>query len=445
MAKKESDGPSSAQQSNLETMYPRILIVGEHASAKFGGEAILPLNFFRFLREAGLEAWLLVHARTRQELDSLLGDDASRVLYIEDNLLNIACYRIGCLMPDRVADFTLGAISQLHNQLRLRKIARQSAINLGINIVHQPIPVSPKMPSFMYGFGVPVIIGPMNGGMDFPPGYQKSGSFEEIAITVLRSTANFFNWVVPGKRKAATLLVANERTKAALPNCLRSVPVATLVENGVDLRLFASAGNRSSAMPSLSNIIYVGRLVEVKRVDLLIEACLFLRGSENLKLHIIGDGPLRPQLEDQAKLLGDRVVFHGRLPQAEVATLMAQSTALVLPSMKECGGAVVLEAMASGCPVIATAWGGPLDYLTDECGTLIEPSEPKQYVADLATAISRLIRSPEMVRRQAEKARLRVEQHFDWHHKISQIRIIYEAAIRLHRKDFPEKNARERF
>ena len=69
----------------------RVLVVAEHASAKFGGEAILPLNYFLFLREAGIEAWLLVHDRTRNELDKLLGADADRVRYIEDNSLNISC------------------------------------------------------------------------------------------------------------------------------------------------------------------------------------------------------------------------------------------------------------------------------------------------------------------------------------------------------------------
>jgi glycosyltransferase involved in cell wall biosynthesis len=408
---------------------PRVLIVADHASAKFGGEAVLPLNYFRFLREAGVEAWLLVHARTKQELDALLGADASRVHYIGDSLLNIGCHRLSRFLPTRIADFTLVAISQLHNHLRLRKIAKQLVGSLGITILHQPIPVSPKLPSFMHGLGVPVVIGPMNGGMDYPPGYRKSGSFEEITIGLLRSTANTLNRLIPGKPKAAKLLVANDRTKAALPDCVKSVPIETLVENGVDLELFEGADSWATRGATELSIIYVGRLVDFKRVDLLIDALLLLRGREDVTLHIVGDGPLRSQLEKQAALLGDKVIFHGRLPQSEVAKLMARATALVLPSMRECGGAVVLEAMASDCAVIATAWGGPLDYLTAECGTLIAPSTPQQFVVELSNAISRLIRSPELAKRQAEAAKKRVKQHFDWHQKIKQILVIYETAI----------------
>ncbi|MDP1699413.1 MAG: glycosyltransferase family 4 protein [Aestuariivirga sp.] len=424
-------GTAQASQSIApEGTNSRILIVAEHASAKFGGEAILPLHYFRFLREAGFEAWLLVHARTRNELSTVLGSDVSRVFYIEDSFLNIACHRLSRFVPARIADFTLGAISQLHNQLRLRKVAKQLVTILGVTIVHQPIPVSPKLPSFMHGLGAPVVIGPMNGGMDYPPGYRKSGSIEEVAIAILRSTANLMNRMIPGKSKAACLLVANDRTRAALPDSVKSAPVSTLVENGVDLRLFEGADSRATPETTEANIIYVGRLVDFKRVDLLIDACLSLRGREDVKLHIVGDGPLRAQLEARATLLGDKVVFHGRLPQADVATQMARSTALVLPSMRECGGAVVLEAMASGCPVIAAAWGGPLDYLTDECGTLVAPSTPQQFVVELAGAISRLVRSPELAKKHATAARKRVELHFDWRHKTRQILVIYATILK---------------
>jgi len=269
----------------------------------------------------------------------------------------------------------------------------------------------------------------MCGGMDYPPGYRKSGSFEDITISLLRSTANILNLLIPGKRRASILLVANERTRAALPDCVKLVPVATLVESGVDLRLFGGSVTPESNMRDEASIIYVGRLVDVKRVDLLIDACLSLRNVEKLNLHIVGDGPLRPQLQAQAALLGDRVVFHGQMPQVDIAALLARATALVLPSMKECGGNVVLEAMANNCPVIAAAWGGPLDYLTDDSGTLVPPSTPAQFVEELANAILRIIRSPELARRQAEAAKKRVKQQFDWQQKIAQILIIYETAI----------------
>ena len=100
------------------------------------------------------------------------------------------------------------------------------------------------------------------------------------------------------------------------------------------------------------SIIYLGRLVDWKRVDLLIDACGKLIGKVNFQVHIVGDGPLRGTLERQVQQmsLADHVQFHGRLPQAAAAELLRSSDIMVLPSMRECGGAVVLEAMASAVP-----------------------------------------------------------------------------------------------
>ena len=79
--------------------------------------------------------------------------------------------------------------------------------------------------------------------------------------------------------------------------------------------------------------------------------------------------------------------FHGRLPQSAAAELLRNSDIMVLPSMRECGGAVVLEAMASAVPVIATKWGGPIDYITADTGILIPPATPEIFVGELANAL----------------------------------------------------------
>ncbi|MEN9905700.1 MAG: hypothetical protein RLZZ555_2265, partial [Pseudomonadota bacterium] len=98
---------------------PRVLIVAEHASARFGGEAALPLHYFRVLRQRGLEVHLLVHARTRAELRQLFPDE-SRIHYVEDTALHRLLWRLGQPLPDRLAYFTTGFAMRLHSQLAQR-------------------------------------------------------------------------------------------------------------------------------------------------------------------------------------------------------------------------------------------------------------------------------------------------------------------------------------
>jgi glycosyltransferase involved in cell wall biosynthesis len=131
----------------------------------------------------------------------------------------------------------------------------------------------------------------------------------------------------------------------------------------------------------------------------------------------------------------DRVHFVGWLPQQECAARLRSATALVLPSIYECGGAVVLEAMAMAKPVIATRWGGPADYLDASCGILIEPESYKNLVSGFAGAMQALIDSPGLAKSMGIAGRARAIRDFDWQRKI-------EAMLRIYRSllEKPEKS-----
>ena len=93
----------------------------------------------------------------------------------------------------------------------------------------------------------------------------------------------------------------------------------------------------------------------------------------------------------------------------------------------ECGGAVVLEAMAAGLPVIATAWGGPLDYLDDSCGILVRPDSREALVSGFADAIVRLARSAPLRDQMGQAGYGRIHQHFDWQRKIDRMLELYRS------------------
>ena len=171
--------------------------------------------------------------------------------------------------------------------------------------------------------------------MEYPPGFAGAVSApERILRTLARSMSTLGNVLVPGKKEATALLVANERTQAALPRSLARRPVVHMVENGVDLSLFKA---RHSKPASSSRFIFVGRLVDWKRLDLLLEALSL--SPAGFTLDVVGDGPMRGTWEKLSEDLdlGDRVRFHGFLPQRECAPLMVLCAALVLPSISSVG------------------------------------------------------------------------------------------------------------
>ncbi len=414
---------------------PRVLIVSEHASVRFGGEAILPWHYFRYLRRRGIEAWLVVHARTRDELVGLLPDEADRMHFLPDTTFNKAMWHLGRLLPSKISYFTLGYASRLSTQRAARALARRLIAAHRVDVVHQPIPVSPREPSLLYEMGAPVVIGPMNGDMSFPPAFSKGAG--AAALKLSRKATNLMNRLSPGKRRASALLVANERTRRALPSGVQG-EVLTLIENGVDLEIW-STPEHSTRRDGPARFIFLGRLIPLKAVDLLLEALARVEIQPPPTLEVLGDGTIRAALEEQAERLGlkDRVQFSGWQSQTECARRLRDADVLVLPSIHECGGAVVLEAMACGKPVIATAWGGPLDYLDDSCGVLVPPDSREALIAGLAEALSRLASDPDLRDRLGRAGRQRVEREFDWEAKIDDMLAVYRRAIARHAAQRP--------
>lgn len=404
---------------------PRILLVAEHASAIFGGEALIPFQYFKRLRELDADVHLLVHERTRKELREAFPHDLDRLHFVADSVVNVWCSKIRKMMPERAAAFTMGAISHFETQFRQRRLVQSLIRTHHFDIIHEPIPVSPKLPSMFFGLPAPVIIGPMNGGMDYPPNYKLAGPLERMIVSGLRSAATFLNYCMPGKRQAAALLIANKRTYKALPAMLRKKRIFEFVENGVDVDLFRPGSAKSEH--GKFRIVYVGRLVDCKRVDLLIDACKRLIGSVDFELELVGAGPLRRALEEQVQRssLGSQVRFHGRLTQSAIADLLRDADIMVLPSMLECGGAVVLEAMASGVPVIAAKWGGPIDYITADTGILVPPATPGVFVDELGEAMLWMARNSEARAKMGEAGRQRAVRLYDWRGKARALFEVY--------------------
>jgi len=416
----------------------RVLIVAEHASARFGGEASLPLHYYRVLRARGVPVWLITHARVRDELQKIYPDDSSRIFYIEDTWLHLTLWRISHWIPARLDYITTGYLMRIITQLAQRRIARDAISRFGVTVVHQPMPVSPKEPSLLHGLGVPVVIGPMNGGMNYPAAFRRQqSSLLNGVVRVGRAAASAMNWLMPGKRRAAALLVANQRTRDALPAGTSS-NVITLVENGVDLSLWKQAAEKRPEEQDVARFVFLGRLVDWKAVDLLLTAFAAARTRARMSLLVIGDGAVAPSLKSLSSELGltaaaegdeSKVFFAGWMPQADCARKLSDQHCLVLPSLMECGGAVVLEAMSLGMPVIATAWGGPTDYLDSSCGVLVEPESRDALVSGLADAMVRLAESPALRASMGQAGRDKVVREFDWEAKVDRMVEVYRSVM----------------
>ena len=261
----------------------QICIVAEHASTHFGGEAFLPLRYFSLLRSRGIDTWLVVHSRTRRELEELFPRDLDRIFFVPDLWIHRLVFTISRALPRRVSEATFGLINQLITQFYQRSIVRNLIRTQPIDVIHQPIPISPRFPSALFSMGIPVVIGPLNGGMEFPEAFRSNESLiSRAAVAFLKLFTNAGNNLLPGKKQAAVLLVANERTRNALPRGVRG-RVLEMNENGVDTSAFHS-GEPDNLVRTNPLFVFVGRLVDWKAVDIAIRALARFRALTSRSL-----------------------------------------------------------------------------------------------------------------------------------------------------------------
>jgi glycosyltransferase involved in cell wall biosynthesis len=429
---------------------PKVILVAENASRRFGGEAAIPYHLFRVLRARGADVRLVTHERTRPELAAEFPDAVrdGHIAFVPDRLAQRLIFRASKLMPHRVAYFTVWQLSRLLTQRTARAMARRMVReHAGPSVVHQPTPVSPKDLSTIRRMGAPVVFGPFNGGMTFPPGFRSAdGPWVERLVRVGRLTSRLTHRLFPAKREAALLLAANDRTRDALPHGARG-RVELLSENGVDLTLWKAARQRQ-ARPADRRRRSARRhrhvrqppgAVRVRRPAGRLEGGRPAdrrpgQGRGGRRRRGAGHHRVRPD-EGGARTAGrdlglaDRVTFAGWMTQTDVSRRLASADGFALPSLYECGGAVVLEAMAAGLPVVATRWGGPADYVDETCGVLIDPTSRDALIDGFAAALGALAADPARRAALGEAGRRRVAELFDWERKVDRIQELYREVV----------------
>ena len=224
----------------------------------------------------------------------------------------------------------------------------------------------------------------------------------------------------PLARKVALWALSKADRAIAVSSALRTEVVdehgastrkMCVIPNGVDVTRFApmpqgEARAKLALEGEVSRLLYVGGIESSKGIDYLLKAAGELRRNtqHSVEVVLIGEGRYEGQAKELATELGidDAVAFAGKRPNTEIPLWINACDVLVLPSLSEGFGVVLIEAMACGKPVVATRCGGPEDIVTPESGILVSPGD---YMA-LADALQEVLSGqrrfdPQEIRRQA--------------------------------------------
>lgn len=234
-------------------------------------------------------------------------------------------------------------------------------------------------------------------------------------------------------RRADAVIVLTDRTRRLLvadgvpPERIATIP------SGFDPALFDAgrAGVGSAPGTGRPRIGYVGRLAAQKRPDLVLEAFSCMRQPADLV--VVGDGPDRQRIEALAagSPAADRITISGFVPHDAVPGILASLDVLVLPSAYEEMGSVLVEAMASGLPVVASDVGGIPEAVRDgRTGLLVPPGD----VPALAAALDRLAADAPLRARLGEQA-CDEARAYVWPELSARVAGVYGRAIRRQQVD----------
>jgi glycosyltransferase involved in cell wall biosynthesis len=232
----------------------------------------------------------------------------------------------------------------------------------------------------------------------------------------------------------------SEETKRMADNLTGGRTQIVLIRNGVTVP--SSVRTRTSPLaPPDWRLLAVGRLVEKKGFDTLLDACALLRTWERpFRCDIIGDGPRRDRLAEQARRLRieRHVTFHGAQPNEEVYRAFRRHDILVAPSRTSPDGdrdglpTVIIEALSCELPVVASAFAAIPELVADgETGRLVPPDAP----VALARALRRLFDRPRHTFRMGRRGREQVRRHFQLGREVTKLNAWIRATSRLSTRD----------
>ena len=297
------------------------------------------------------------------------------------------------------------------------------------DVVHRILPLSPTTPSWiakkLRSIKVPFVVGPLNGGVPWPSGFEEVRRNEKDWAGHLRR----FYKLLPGNgqtRKNSAAIITAARTT------LREIPAeyhdkcVFIPENAIDTKRFPLQP-KAERQPGPLRIAFVGRLVALKGVDMLLEAAAPLARAGRVQLDIIGDGPEMSRLRNQIQGLqiGDCTKLEGWVDHAQLQGRLQQNDVFAFPSIREFGGGAVLEAMALGLPPIVLDHGGPPELVPANAGYILALKTREQVVNDLRALLEKLADEPSSLSAMGIAAQDHVRRYYTWEAKAEQIHEVY--------------------
>ena len=420
----------------------RVLILAEAANPELTSVALIGYSLSQALAEV-CDAHLVTESRNAESLRQA-GVSPGAFTALTNPAQRIAFRLATFLRGGTSLGWTIhSALTTLAYPLFERKVWKEFAGRLKageFDLVHRITPLSPTTPSYLAKrlatIGVPLVLGPLNGGIPWPAGFDPIRRAEREWLGYFRDLYRILPGLNATRRHATALVLASRHTYGEVTgrHAALEKKAIWLPENAIDParfpEVFVEPERPVSGEPL--RVAFLGRLVPYKGADMLIEAATPLLRAGHMTLEIIGDGPQLPELKALVARedLGNAVAFPGWIAHAQVRRHLTKAQVFAFPSVREFGGGVVLEAMAMGLAPVVIDYGGPAELIPEGCGTVMPMGERPAIIHALRQVLTDLAADPTGVHATGLRAQRHVRAHYTWAAKAQQLLQVYAWALR---------------
>lgn len=414
----------------------KVLIIAEAANPEWTSVPLIGWSLSRALAKL-TDAHIVTHVRNRGAFERAGLIEGQHFTAIDNEMIASPLYKLSHRLSggDGTGWTTITAFSSLvyySFEQKIWSLFRQRICAREFALVHRITPLSPTSQSLiakrLAKHNVPFIIGPLNGGVPWPKGFIDRQHAEREWLSHARALYKLMPYYRSTRQHSAAIIAGSKYTYGQMPSWAAEKCVY-IPENGVDLERFDNPRARAACLPLKG--AFVGRLVPYKGADILLEAAAGYLKKGQLELHIIGDGPQRAFLETMTDNLEIRshVHFHGWVPHTEVQETLRACDFLALPSIREFGGAVVIESMALGVTPIVADYAGPSELVDEKTGIRVAFHDKQSLIEGMRGALDFVIHSPKTLDVLGVSGRKKVLQKLTWEAKASQIMAVYDAVL----------------
>ena len=411
----------------------KVLAIAEAANPEWVSVPLVGWSLVKALREEA-DVHLVTQIRNRQAILNTGLIEGKDFTAINSEAIMKPLWKIGSFLRGGKDKgwTTVGAINTLgyyYFEYLLWKRFKHSILSNQFDIIHRITPLSPATPSLLAKkcahANTPFILGPLNGGVPWPKGFDNIRHQEKEWLSYIRSAYKLLPGYQSTLQSSAALLIGSKITLAQIPKRYHAKCVY-LPENAIDPLKFST--KTKSTNNSQIKACFVGRLVPLKGLDMLLEAALPLLRNNKMKLEIIGDGPMMSSLRQFTikEKITTQVTFHGWVEHSALQQLMCKSQIFTFPSIREFGGGVVLEAMALGLVPIVIDYAGPGELVTKKTGFKVLLGTRDEIINSLKSILTHLSSGTINIDNYADSARNRVNNLFTWPKKAKQVVKVYE-------------------